>query len=280
MQRKLNLNSNSTPAFIYGTAWKKDATTPLVIRALKAGFRAIDTANQPKHYSEALAGDAVAAVAADGISRDELWIQTKFTPLDGHDQRVPYDPGLDLRSQVQQSFESSLRHLKTDRIDSYLLHGPYSYPGLGKEDWEVWGAMEDIYDSGRAGRIGISNINPWQLDALLQKARVKPMVVQNRCFANRGWDRDVRTRCAAHGVMYQGFSLLTANPGVLLHPAVTAISRRIRMNPEQVIFRFALQAGMVPLTGTTSEEHMKEDLRVNSAALTDEEVRFIEQIAG
>ena len=269
---------NFNPTFIYGTAWKKDATTLLVINALKAGFRAIDTANQPKHYSEALVGDAVAAVAAEGISRDELWIQTKFTPLDGHDERVPYNPGLDLRSQVQQSFQSSLRHLKTDRVDSYLLHGPYSYPALGKEDWEVWGALEDIHGMGKAGSIGISNVNPWQLDALVQKAGVKPMVVQNRCFANRGWDRDVRRLCAAHGIMYQGFSLLTANPGVLRHPAVITISRRIGMNPEQVIFRFAMQAGMVPLTGTTSEQHMKEDLRAHAAALTEEEVQLIEHI--
>jgi diketogulonate reductase-like aldo/keto reductase len=275
---KLNLNSN--PTFIYGTAWKKDATTRLVITALKAGFRALDTANQPKHYSEALLGDAVASVTAEGISRDELWIQTKFTPLNGHDERVPYDPGVDLRSQVQQSFESSLRHLKTDRVDSYLLHGPYSYPALGHEDWEVWSAIEDIYGAGKAGRIGISNVNPQQLDALVQKARVKPMVVQNRCFANRGWDRDVRRICAAHGIMYQGFSLLTANPGLLRHPAVVAISRRIGMNPEQVIFRFAMQAGMVPLTGTTNEQHMKEDLQVAAAALSEDEVQFIEHIAG
>ena len=90
-----------TPTFIYGTAWKKDATTQLVETAVKAGFKAIDTANQPKHYSEWLVGEALAALASEGISRDSLFLQTKFTPLDGHDDRVPYDPQADLKTQVR-----------------------------------------------------------------------------------------------------------------------------------------------------------------------------------
>src|SRR5262249_4646648 len=151
------------PSFIYGTAWKKDATSNLVKTALKAGFRAIDTANQPKHYQEPFVGEALSALAADGISRNALFIQTKFTPLGGQDTRVPYDPKLAVDEQVRQSFESSLRHLNTDYLDSYLLHGPYSYPGLGTEDWQVWGALEQLYTSGHARLIGISNVNALQL---------------------------------------------------------------------------------------------------------------------
>jgi len=269
-----------TPSFIYGTAWKKDATAELVKTAVKAGFKAIDTANQPRHYTEPLVGEALEALAAEGVSRDSLFLQTKFTPLNGHDNRVPYDPQVDLKSQVHQSFESSLRHLKTGRVDSYLLHGPYSQPGLGAEDWEVWSAIEEIHRSGRAGMIGISNVNALQLAALVEKAGIKPMVVQNRCFAVRGWDRAVREICRAHGIMYEGFSLLTANPEVLQHPPVVAIARRLGVHAEQVIFRFAMQVGMVPLTGTTSPQHMKEDLTVYGIELTPDEVNFIESVAG
>ena len=272
--------SKTLPAFIYGTAWKKDATTTLVQTAVKAGFKAVDTANQPKHYSEALVGDALAALAADGVSRPSLFLQTKFTPVNGQDERLPYDPNANLKTQVQQSFDSSLRNLKTDRIDSYLLHGPYSYPGLGPEDWEVWGAIEEIFKSGRAGMIGISNVNHLQLALLIEKGEVKPMAVQNRCFANRGWDREVRQICRAEGIMYQGFSLLTANPYVLRHPRVISIAKRFDVEPSQVVFRFAMQVGMVPLTGTTSLSHMKQDLRADSIELTAEDVAFIEQIEG
>ena len=268
------------PSFIYGTAWKKEATTALVRTAIAAGFTAIDTANQPRHYSEALVGEALAVLASEGIARDSLFLQTKFTPFNGHDHRIPYDPKADLATQVNQSFESSLRNLKTDRVDSYLLHGPYSYPGLGREDWQVWGAIEAIYKAGKTGMIGISNVNALQLAALIEKANVKPMAVQNRCFANRGWDREVRRICHENGIMYQGFSLLTANPYVLQHPQVIAIARRLAVGTPQVIFRFAMQAGMVPLTGTTSLEHMKQDLRVYDFELTTEEVRLIESIEG
>src|SRR5262245_13746714 len=217
----------AAPSFIYGTAWKKEATTGLVQTALKAGFRAVDTANQPKHYSEQLVGDALTEMAAEGVSRDSLFLQTKFTPLNGQDHRVPYDPEAPLQQQVRQSFESSLRHLKTDYLDSYLLHGPYSYPGLESEDWEVWSEIENLYRTGRTRMIGISNVNALQLATLIERAQIKPMAVQNRCFANRGWDRRVREICRANGIMYQGFSVLTANPFVVRHPEVIAIAQRL-----------------------------------------------------
>src|SRR5262245_13899588 len=268
------------PTFIYGTAWKKDATTQLVQTAVKAGFNAIDTANQPKHYSEWLVGEALEALAREGITRELLFLQTKFTPLDGHDDRIPYDPNADLKSQVRQSFESSLQHLKTDHVDSYLLHGPYSYPGLGDSDWEVWSAIEDLYRSGRTGMIGLSNVNNLQLSALLERAAIKPMVVQNRCYANRGWDREVREICIENGIMYQGFSLLTANVPVLHNPAIKSMARKLGVETMQVILRFAMQVGMVPLTGTTNEEHMRQDLGIYHIMLTDEEVGVIESIAG
>jgi diketogulonate reductase-like aldo/keto reductase len=268
------------PSFIYGTAWKKEATTALVRTAVAAGFTAIDTANQPKHYSEDLVGEALAALACEGHPRDSLFLQTKFTPLGGQDSRVPYDTNANLKTQVRQSFESSLVHLKTNRIDSYLLHGPYSYPSLGAEDWEVWSALEEIYESKRAGMIGISNVNALQLALLIEKARIKPMVIQNRCFANRGWDRSVREICSQHGIVYQGFSLLTANPYVVRHPRVGAIAQRAGVHPEQVVLKFSMQAGMVPLTGTTSLQHMKEDLGIFGFELTEDEVGFIESIEG
>jgi len=268
------------PSFIYGTAWKKEATTELVRKAVKAGFTAIDTANQPKHYSEWLVGEALSMLAGEGITRDQLFLQTKFTPLNGHDQRLPYDPHADVKTQVRQSFESSLEHLKTDHIDSYLLHGPYSYPALGDEDWAVWSVLEELQQSGRVGTIGISNVNYLQLIALLERAKIKPAVVQNRCYASQGWDREVRNICRENGISYQGFSLLTANMPLLRHAPIVSMARKLGVDTAQVIFRFAMQIGMIPLTGTTNEQHMKEDLGVYRIALSDQELSFIESVAG
>jgi diketogulonate reductase-like aldo/keto reductase len=266
------------PWFIYGTAWKKERTAGLVEAAVKAGFTAIDTANQAKHYSESLVGEALLKLSAEGVTRGSLFLQTKFTPVDGQDSRLPYDPAADIRVQVEQSLESSLLHLHTDYLDSYLLHGPYNHPGLGVEDWECWGAMEEIYRAGVAKRIGISNVNAGQLELLVKESNVKPMVVQNRCYASRGWDKDVRTLCREYGILYEGFSLLTANPEVLGHPQVRKIAARLGATPEQVIFRFAMQVQMIPLTGTTDHAHMSEDLKVAQMELTAEEVSLIETI--
>jgi diketogulonate reductase-like aldo/keto reductase len=107
-----------------------------------------------------------------------------------------------------------------------------------------------------------------------------PTFVQNRCFARLGWDRDVRTFCEDRQIVYQGFSLLTANPEVLGHPLVGGIAARCRATRPQVVFRFALAVGMLPLTGTTDAEHMKQDLASHELTLSDDEVRAIESLSG
>jgi len=131
-------NNVPVPSFMYGTAWKKEATAQLVQLAVAAGFTAIDTANQLIHYQEALVGEALLALARKGMTRDRLFLQTKFTPTNGQDHRTPYDASAALTTQVAQSFDSSLVHLHTDYLDSYVLHGPYQRQGLGAADWEVW----------------------------------------------------------------------------------------------------------------------------------------------
>lgn len=271
-------NQVPIPSFMYGTAWKKEATSQLVQLAVAAGFRAIDTANQLIHYQEALVGEALQALERNGVERNSLFLQTKFTPAGGQDHRTPYDASADLTTQVNQSFDSSLHHLHTDYVDSYVLHAPYSRRGLGKPDWEVWTAMEALYRSGKARMIGISNITAEQLSQLCEQAKYKPMVVQNRCFAVLGWDAEVREICRDNGIIYQGFSLLTANREVLTAPEVQAIARRLSAGVAQVIFRFAMQVGMLPLTGTTSQQHMKEDLQADQLQLSSEEVRRIETL--
>lgn len=271
-------NGIHIPGFMYGTAWKKEATYDLVQLAVSSGFTAIDTANQLIHYSEALVGEALLTLASQGTTRESLFLQTKFTSVSGQDHRTPYDPIAPISKQVEQSFESSLQHLHTDYLDSYVLHGPYSRHGLGKEDREVWTAFEGIYQSGQTKMIGISNVTASQLRQLCEEATVKPMVVQNRCYASHGWDHEVRELCTAHDIIYQGFSLLTANQDVLRDPVIGRIAHRVGSGQMQVIFRFAQQIGMLPLTGTTNAQHMKEDLQCENFDLTSEEITQIERI--
>lgn len=269
------------PAFLYGTAWKEERTEDLTRTALGAGFRGVDTANQRRHYVEAAVGTAVAsAIAAGGVSRSDIFLQTKFTSLGGQDRRLPYDPSAEVDAQVRQSFESSLEHLRTDYVDSYVLHGPTYRSGLTDEDWTVWRAMEALHEEMKTRLIGVSNVTLDQLAAIHAAATVKPAFVQNRCYASTGWDRRVRAFCSEHGIVYQGFSLLTANEHVLHSDVVGRAGQRLGRSPEQVVFRFALAVGMLPLTGTTSSEHMTEDLKVFDFELEKGEVEAMERIAG
>ena len=278
--RTVLLDGVRVPCFLYGTAWKEERSQRLTELALRQGFRGIDTANQRKHYHEAAVGQAVAVAVEGGlVTRDDLFLQTKFTFRRGQDHRLPYDPKAPVRQQVEQSFASSREHLGTAVIDCYLLHGPTQRSGLAAADREAWRALEALHDSGRARLLGVSNVTLEQLQRLCDQARVWPRFVQNRCYASRGWDRGVREFCAAHGMIYQGFSLLTANRDALAHPELARIARRHGRTTTQVVFRFALDVGMVPLTGTTDAGHMREDLDVFAFRLEPEEVDRIERLA-
>ncbi len=278
--RHLIIDGRRVPRFLYGTAWKEDASERLTALALGFGFRGIDTANQRKHYHEAGVGAAMKKALGGGmLARDALFVQSKFTHLRGQDARLPYDPDAPIATQVRQSFASSLEHLGIEQLDSLVLHGPSIRDGLAEQDWQAWHAMEDIHDAGGAAFLGVSNVSLRQLELLCEKARIAPRFVQNRCYASRGWDADVRGFCAANNMVYQGFSLLTANRGALQHPAITAIAKRHEVAPSAVIFRFALDIGMIALTGTKSPEHMRADLAVLKFRLDAGEVATVEKLA-
>jgi diketogulonate reductase-like aldo/keto reductase len=276
-----NPRGPAVPPFLYGTAWKEGRTEALTALALEAGFVGFDTANQRRHYFEAGVGDALARATSSGkISRDRLFLQTKFTYARGQDSRLPYDPAARPSLQVAQSCQSSLEHLQTDYLDSYLLHGPASSSGLRPEDHEVWRAMEELWRAGKTRAIGVSNVSLDQLRLLFAFAEIKPVFVQNRCFARDGWDREVRAFARQHGIVYQAFSLLTANQRELSSASVARIQRETGRSVPELVFRFAIQAGMLPLTGTSQLEHMKTDLGCLGFELEAKHLQELERVAG
>jgi diketogulonate reductase-like aldo/keto reductase len=275
------LSDRSIPDFLYGTAWKEDRTPFLTELALRRGFRGIDTANQRRHYFEAGVGQGLAAAyAAEIAARSDLFLQTKFTYQNGQDHRLPYDPAAGFSVQVTQSLSSSLEHLRADYVDSYVLHGPSSNFGWSRADGEVWEAMCKERDAGRARFLGVSNISLRHLEQMIAAHTVAPAFVQNRCFARLGWDRDVRAFCRERKIIYQGFSLLTANLEVLHDPRLMDLAARANATPAQVVFSFARAVGILPLTGTSDGEHMTQDLASRDLVLAPEAVRTIESLAG
>jgi diketogulonate reductase-like aldo/keto reductase len=266
------------PDFIYGTAWKEERTAALVELALGAGFRGIDTANQRRHYFEAGVGQGLAAGYRAGVvKRADIFLQTKFTYRRGQDHRLPYDPAAALSVQVAQSMASSLEHLGTDYVDSFVLHGPSSDEWMDA-DAEVWEAMRKERDAGRTRLLGVSNVSLGHLDQMAAAHSEGPAFVQNRCYARFGWDREVREFCRERKIIYQGFSLLTANMEVVRHSLVAGVAARANVTPAQVVFAFARAVGMLPLTGTSDCEHMKQDLASSGVVLAADVVRAIERL--
>jgi diketogulonate reductase-like aldo/keto reductase len=269
------------PDFLYGTAWKEDRTAALVELALRTGFRGIDTANQRRHYFEAGVGEGLAAAYGAGIvTRADLFLQTKFTYQRGQDHRLPYDPAARLAVQVAQSLASSLEHLVTDHVDSFVLHGPSSGYNWTDADAEVWEAMRKERDAGRTRLLGVSNVALQHLEQMEAAHAELPAFIQNRCFARLGWDREVRAFCQQRKITYQGFSLLTANPEVLKYPPLIALAAQLTATPAQVVFSFARAVGMRPLTGTSNAEHMQQDLASRNLTLPQEPVQAIESMSG
>ncbi|CAM2728809.1 unnamed protein product [Rotaria socialis] len=241
------------PRLIYGTAWKKETTTKLHVNQNIIG----------RYCTEDLVGQALVELHnKHNISRKDLFIQTKFTSIDGQDRSkpLPYDPRVSLSEQVRQSFSTSLENLQTDYIDSLVLHGPERSHQL---TMEVYRQCEKFVDEGRVKQLGISNLYDLnKLRKLYEDALHKPAVIQNRFHAETNFDHDIRQFCREKNIFYQSFWTLTANPQILADPLIRQLAQDRHGTPAQVFFRFLMDIGITPLTGTTDEKHMKEDLEV------------------
>ena len=183
--------------------------------------------------------------------------------------------------QVAQSMASSLEHLGTDYVDSYVLHGPSCGYEWTDADAEVWEAMRKERDAGRARLAGRQQCVTCSTWSRCWPPRQKfPPSCKTAAMPACGWDREVRAFCRKHKIIYQGFSLLTANAEVLRHPLVVEIATTCKATPAQIVFSFSRAVGMLPLTGTSNAEHMKQDLASRDRYYPPESVKVVESIAG
>ena len=265
------------PSIIYGTAWKKEKTTDLVYKAISLGYRSIDTACQPKHYSENLVGLALSKINNLNLNRNQLFIQTKFTSIDGQDPKnIPYDKNLPLNQQVQQSFKKSLLNLQTEYIDSILIHSPMK---THADTMIVWKEFENFHSQGLVRFLGVSNCYSLrELKKIYDDANIKPKFLQNRFYSDSGYDIEIREFCKENEIIYQSFWTLSANPEALNSIAVMKAAKAHDKTVAQIWFRFCVQLGITPLTGTTNEHHMKDDLNVFQFELSSEEMNSISKL--
>jgi len=267
-----NIVMGGKPFLVYGTAWKKEMTALYVSQAVHAGFRFIDTACQPKHYNEPGVGEGWSTAAKElGLERSDIFLQTKFTSVEGQDpSKIPYDQNAPLEEQVKQSLEVSLKNLKTDYLDSWVMHSPMR---TMEDTMKVYRTMESFVDSGKVLRLGISNCYDFgQFTSIYDMARVKPSVLQNRLYAESNFDTELRAFCKSKGIWYQSFWTLTANRHALATPeAKEWATKKGLPSPQTLMYAFLMTLGYVtPLDGTTSQAHMVEDIAMMERMQTGE----------
>jgi diketogulonate reductase-like aldo/keto reductase len=283
---KKNDRKNQNARLIYGTAWKERRTADLVHQAIIKGFRHIDTACQPKHYHEAGVGEGWKKATQElGLSRSDIWLQTKYTSMDGHDfmHPIPYGPEATKENQVKQSLEQSLQNLQTDYVDSLIMHGP---EGNWEDMFKVWKTMEDLIDSGYVKQIGISNFYDLEtLRFLYENARIKPSVVQNRFHDENGYDVAIRKFCIDHEIEYQTFWTLSSKH-FTSDKRVQTMAKYRAISTEQLLYALVIYLGHAPLSGTTSNAHMGEDIdllrriKTGEVIIYDEDVPMLLEILG
>jgi diketogulonate reductase-like aldo/keto reductase len=254
--------SNITLKMLYGTAWKKERTTNLVTQALQAGFLAIDTAAQPKHYQEHLVGNGIRTfLSSNNITRQDLYLQTKYTSINGQDPKnLPYDPSTSITEQVKASVASSLHNLRhndnadENYIDCLVLHSPL--PTIN-QTMEAWDAMSSFVPT-KVYSLGISNTSLPILQHIWSNSSVKPKVVQNRFYSATGWDVSLREFCKEHSIQYQSFWTLTGNPELVNSQFVQRTAGEVGVSVEVTLYSLVQGLGITPINGTRS--HIESDV--------------------
>ncbi|KAK4204659.1 putative NAD(P)H-dependent D-xylose reductase [Triangularia verruculosa] len=259
------------PPLIYGTAWKKDRTADLVYEAIKAGFRAIDTAAMKKHYDEALVGEGIRRAISEGIvSRKDLWIQTKFTP---YSPSPHYSTTSPIPTQLTSSITQSLQNLSTPDhsppyLDALVLHSPFQTLA---ENTLAWSHLSSTFVPAQIHHLGISNCPPSFLSLFSSFLDENPSlckigIIQNRIrAAEYNWDIATRRFCCEKNIRYQGFWTLTGNVDVWRNERVV---RDVRDGVglgglEEAWYALLMEGeGVTVLDGTTNGEHMRGDLEV------------------
>ncbi|KIR62339.1 oxidoreductase [Cryptococcus bacillisporus CA1873] len=226
---------------------------------------------------EDLVGQAIKSLISEGVvKREELYIQTKFTSIDGQDPSLtlPYDPSSPVEEQVKQSFETSLKNLGVEYIDAVVLHSPLK----SREDTlKAYLTLSRFLSTKQVRHLGISNcydplLLKWLIDSVAEysskhqeEPEVKVEIVQNRWYEGNGWDWDIYDICRGHDIRYQSFWTLTGSPTLLKQPFLINLAAKYGLTPEQTIYKLCQLWGITPLCGTTSLAHAKEAVSVENA---------------
>lgn len=176
-------------------------------------------------------------------------------------------------------FQTSLKNLKTDYIDSLVLHGPLKNHN---ENMILWRQFEQFVEQKQVRTLGISNFYDLkEIARLYNDATIKPRVIQNRFYEDTNYDKDIRQFCRENGIIYQSFWTLSANPHILENVNVRKAAEKRGVPTTSMFFAYLSQTGViVPLTGTKNIQHMKDDLSAMELTLSEEEMNIFKKLVG
>jgi diketogulonate reductase-like aldo/keto reductase len=276
----LNIGSGAIPALGFGTLIPDPVAAKTATKAaLEAGFRQLDTAE--RYRTEKEVGDAMQEVFKTGkIKRDDVFVATKLWNNNHRPERV------------KPAFEASLKKLQLDYVDLYLIHTPFAFQPGDEQDprdasgnviydkgvalLDTWRAMEGLVDAGKCKAIGLSDVSMDKVNEIFEAARIKPAVVhvESHPYLPQ-WD--LLAYCRKNGIVLQAFAALghSSEPKLLEDPVITAIAKRVKKTPAQVLLAWGIQRGTALLTTSKTPSRIKENFEVST--LPEDAIREISE---
>ena len=276
----LNNGSGAIPALGFGTLIPDPVATKNATKAaLEAGFRALDTAE--RYGTESKVGEAMEEVFQEGrIKREEVFVITKLWNTNHRPERV------------KPAFEASLKRLKLDYLDLYLIHTPFAFrPGDDQDPrdasgkviydegvtlFDTWGAMEELVKEGKCKAIGLSDTGLEKVKEIFEAATIKPAVVHVESHPYLP-EWELLEYCRAHGIVLQAFAPLGHNsePNLLDDPVITGVAQRVGKTPAQAVLAWGIQRGTALLTTSKNPDRIKANFDVST--LPEDAVREISE---
>jgi diketogulonate reductase-like aldo/keto reductase len=266
MYYQLN-NGVKVPSLGFGT-WRipdGEETYNAVLNALKTGYRHIDSALVYKNE-----GSTGRAIKDSKIPRNEIFLVTKLpADIKGFDKAI-------------ETFNQQLKNLGVDYFDLYLIHGVKAWGDTTDEmslmdiNIETWRALEKLYKEGKIKALGVSNFNPKTLTALMDKAEIKPTINQILVHPHHIPLENLRF-CKKHNIIIQAYSPL-ATGAIVDDKTYEKIAKKHNKSIAQIVLRWHLQNGFIPLPRSTNAIRIKENFDVFDFELSKDEMKKIGKV--
>lgn len=258
---RMALNNGYTiPGIGLGThGMKGQEAEDAVFSAIMKGYRLIDTASM--YDNEEDVGHGINRAVSSGVSRDEIFVVTKIWKTDsGFDNAI-------------QSFEASLKRLNQPYVDLLLIHWPDKDDAVNLDTWR---ALEDIYDSGRAKSIGVSNFSRGDLAELLKEVKVRPAINQFEVYPGNP-NQDLNDYCDSENIVTMAYSPLKKG-NVSKERHLTTIGEKYGKTPSQIALRWDIQRDVIPIPKSSNKDRLQENIQVFDFVLSDEDMNTINNL--